>query len=734
MTKVGQTYENIYNSGYAMQDRRNSSAQLSPSQIKIPEYYDVPVNPAPKNFKEMLEENPIYSAAIKPMFGALIEHPFICIGTWLGIGALFDKYTDACGGKYENSLLKKIANFGDNIQESRFIQNKPVQTVLSKLNFAKKSGGRAIEKNTILKAMKETPSMPEWPLVKSSMFNQRQEVVQDFLRIVKELKLNSDEHAKLTELGLDKSEREMLSKMFKTKNLSDMPQEKAVNQILLQRLGKTEAEINKIHSLGAGASTKATKAAILKEMGLTKEKISLICEDNFEKYNQDVLNASKRVGKRVKIGAGHYSWLGPLTKPFERTISCDGIYNRLHSMGDGAKTATGRFMSKFVQMAHRGLTFGGGKLGLLIFIAPALIEAGINVRKAENKEKVSTGITSVVDSISWVFTFPLALKMMHSLGGAQYAGMGKDKVEQFRKIRDEFNLKNKQGLYANKADYEKARRIAEHKMDKLYNVKGQGWFTKGVRKLARFLMLDLDKFDGRNKGSWYKNILTKMPNALRDCVGVPMRVIIFGLLTMGVLDVAISKGIKAIFGDHYDPMKEEERKENKKAQNQKLKSDLNERLYDMQMAKIAALQQTKNGQIISMRGAAGVNNTTNTYQQQVYNPTDNYNYVPNAKNYIQNEKIEQNVDSYTYIPSSKNIIPAKNKDNNVDTYTYIPSSQCTIPQENNEQANAQRKYIPSQNAANIVKNFDNSGLESALNRADKAEKLAMKILSGNFEE
>ena len=44
-----------------------------------------------------------------------------------------------------------------------------------------------------------------------------------------------------------------------------------------------------------------------------------------------------------------------------------------------------------------------------------------------------------------------------------------------------------------------------------------------------------------------------------------------------------------------------------------------------------------------------------------------------------------------------------------------------------------KEYIPSQRAANLSKEFDNSGLDSALARADKAEENALKILSGNFE-
>ena len=93
---------------------------------------------------------------------------------------------------------------------------------------------------------------------------------------------------------------------------------------------------------------------------------------------------------------------------------------------------------------------------------------------------------------------------------------------------------------------------------------------------------------------------------------------------------------------------------------------------------------------------------------------------------------KEQVDNYTYIPSSQNIIPhEKNDTKSLDNYTYIPSSECIIKSDKNNETN--RKYIPSQAAANITKSFDNSGLQSALDRAQRAEANALKILSGNFE-
>ena len=89
------------------------------------------------------------------------------------------------------------------------------------------------------------------------------------------------------------------------------------------------------------------------------------------------------------------------------------------------------------------------------------------------------------------------------------------------------------------------------------------------------------------------------------------------------------------------------------------------------------------------------------------------------------------VDNYTYVPSSKNVIPAPKGESKLDTYTYIPSQENTIKQDNETNPN-KRTYIPSQMAANIQKTWDNSHLAGALERADRAEARAHRILAGDF--
>lgn len=705
------------NSNFNIQNYYPGQQQRQEQAVRIPNYYYVPDTYSPQSVKEVVKENPFYDMFLKPF----VEHPVAVLATWLGLGVGLDAYSTACSGKYEDSLVKKAANFGDNIQNSKIIQNKPVQAVISGLGSVGNAGKKAVQNSAILRAMKDTPTMPEWSTVKTQMFNQKQEVVQDFIRITEALKLDSAEAPSLKNIGLNDREITMLKKTFNVQKISQIPETEAVNQVLLDRLGKTPEEIKKIQGMGA-ASTKAVKTEILKEMGLDAEKLKLIKDDVYGKYINDVKTAAGKVKGKVKMGAGHYSWMGPLTKPFERTVGCDEIFNKLHSMSDGAKTGTGRFMSKAMQMIHRGLTFGGGKLGALIFIAPLLVELGINVKKADKDQKIGTAANGFVENISWVFTFPLALRMMHSIGGIKNAGMGKEKVEQYRKLVEDFNKRVeptilKDGIkvpnpntFKTKHEYDVARSVVEKQLKELRTVKGQNIFTRGLRKLAGCITPDLCRLNSYRNSNFAANTARKVPAFFRNAAGIPIRFGIWGLISMGVLSAALTKCTTAIFGKSYDAMKQDERKADKKKQEKFLKEDLNQRLYDTQKAKQFGRQPAVQAQppvqnIMTTKG-------TSPYSSQIPTP-------------------DTDVDNYTYIPSQQNIIPHSIKNSKVDTYTYIPSQECTIKSDKVNEA--QRKYIPSQAAANIQKTYDNSGLQSALDRAQKAEDKALRVLAGNFE-
>ena len=702
MTQINQNFDK-----YPISMQQGNQPQGNP--VRIPNYYYVPDNKM--SAQEAMDNNPLYQMTIKPFK----EHPITVLATWLGISALLDGYSKACSGDYEKSLVGKIAKFGDNIQESKLIQNKPVQTVLGGFQKVGNLGEKAVNNSAILRAMKNTPTQPEWQMVKSQMFNQKQEVVQEFIKIADTLKLGEEGALELKNVGITKAEKEMLKKAFSVNSISKIPEEKAVNQILLHRLGKPQAEINKILAMDSAGAFSATKTEILKAMGLDSNKLKLIKEDMTGKYTDDVMKACEKVKGKVKMGAGHYSYLGPLTKLFERTKGCDEVYNQLYSItkGGGAKTATGRALSKTVQVIHRGLTFGNGKLGALIFIAPILAEVFVNTKKADNDQKVGTFANGLVDNISWVFTFPVALKMMHAIGGIKYAGMSKADVEKYRDALKDFNNNVKLGKFKTKAEYNIAKNIVKQKLV----VKNQNIFTKGLRKLIGVLTLDLGTFKPYQNKNMVTNIVRKTPNLLRNVVGIPLRFGVWGAISMGVLGTALTKITSSIFGKSYDAEKQDEHKTSLKEQKQYLKKDLNDRLYE------------------EARKKQAININNNAMQQNIL--AQNQNISTRGKNeYSANipqvEEQRNKLDNYTYIPSQKNVVPHPIKENNRDNYTYIPSSKCTI-QPDPKDIEKKRRYIPSQEGAKIQKSFDNSGLQSALDRAQLAEDKALKVLAGNFD-
>ena len=727
MTQNIQNIDNR-NNGYAL-PQKAPTVRPQPQMVRIPDYY------APndkKSFKDYLEENPMYSTGIKGFFGPLIDHPIASVLTWFGCGFLLDKYTSACGGEYDKSLLKKVVNAGDKLENSKFVQSKPMQTILGLFKSGSKKSGNIIEKNSVLRAIWKTPTMPEWEMVKSEMIPQRQRVVHDFNHIVNELKLSGEGYAKLNKLALDKEENKLIKNLIKTSNLTE---EQASSYIQLRRLGEKEEEIMKIISKADGGVAD-TKKAILKAFGdKNVDWLKEIQEDTFGNKINEVQEATRRVGGKVKIGLGEFKPfglnLGPITSPTKRILGCDNVYNRLYSLDGGAKTATGRFMSRFMQMVHRGLTFGGGKLGVLLFIAPAFVETAINVHKAEPDQKVGTGVSNLVNHISWVFTFPFALQIMHHICGAKYAGMKEDDIKMIRKKISDFNKDNKDGKFANYEAWNKERKKVNEFVKQHSKVKGQKWYTRGIRKIAGWLTPDLGKVDAYNTGNMVTRKFSQLRNLPRNLFGVPARLVIFGLLTMGVLDSILNKSIKFIFGDSYDSMKEEEIKDAKKEQKKFLKEDLTERLYEAQKKKITgvnknttAQQNNLQGNAIAHHGAGGVNITG-------ANITGANSAGVNSAG-VNNGLDNQIIDNYSYVPSEKNVIKSEAKAK-TDNYSYIPSQNSTIKsnQENNPNT---RSYIPSQAAANISKTWDNSGLQDALNRADRAEQRALRVLSGNFDE
>ena len=569
-----QTAQNlIYPTGY--QDVYNLSHDKNGKAI-LPEFYENADKKEPKSIIDVLKNEPT------KMISTWFTNPLLMLGTCGALSYGVDAFNKGCSGEYEKSLLGKATRWGDKIEQSKFAQSKPVQgTVKAIKNGWNKMWG-FFNKSHLVRSMTETPSLAEWDSAKYDILPQDVRILEDFNTISDKLKLTSADAIRIKDVGPNAEERRMIKRLFNVNSVAKVPEEAQVGSVLLKRLGKSESEIASI--VAGGDSANIAKAEILKALGMSVddfEKIKLKPEEYIEKVKE----ACKKVGGKVKVKRGYHDFLGSF-QPLASEVSCDQIANKLKSLdiGDGAKTATGRFMSQLVQKIHRGFTFGGGKLAIFFFIAPWLVMAMKNTKKADPDQKVGTAAYGLVESISWVFTFPLAIKTIYALGGMKYAGMSKDDVTKYRDLITKFNATD----FADEAAYNLAKKDLKKQLKLLKNQNNNqlSLFSKIMKKIQSGLQLDLEMLKPFQGGSNIKNTLNKLPNFMRNCVGVPLRIIITGFVIESAYRNILMKGVKAIFGKNYDEIKEEEHDEAKKAQKEFTIQDLRRRMIELQEAKL----------------------------------------------------------------------------------------------------------------------------------------------------
>jgi hypothetical protein len=244
-------------------------------------------------------------------------------------------------------------------------------------------------------------------------------------------------------------------------------------------------------------------------------------------------------------------------------------------------------MSQAIQKIYRGFTFGGGKLGMLIFIVPHIVSAIMNTVKADRDEKIGTAVQNGIGVFSWVFTIPLATQWIYQLGGIKNAGLG-DKVAQIDALKEAYHA----------GQYNGTRKDLLKEIKQLSKVDGQNLLTKWARKIAGFFTSDLGTVKPIASETLFAKLKGNLGNLFKNVGNVPIRFIaVMGL--MGVLEGIINKTLSAIFGRSHDEMEVEAHAEEKKAQKSFTKEDLHQRLIDANQAKLAAngrLEQAFNPQ------------------------------------------------------------------------------------------------------------------------------------------
>ncbi len=745
----------------------NSSLENVPNS-DLPDLYYMPESyQKPKTFMDKIKKADIMGL-IAPWF----EHPLLMLGTAAGLSIGVDKFDKSCNKEYEKSIVGRAAKFGDNIQESKFVQSNGVQKVLK---FIKNGWGKiktTAMKSNMIRAMVESPTRPEWAMPKSELETTNQRIVQKFRELASKLGLTPDGgtelNFRLKNLVLDDAEMNGLKKLYNVKKLSKLSNAKeseAVNRIILQRLGCSKDEIVSI--LSSNSASETVVKEILKKSGLTEIEVKTIFEDTTGKSINLIEKACKNL-KNLRFANGRLAIMGSY-QPFTSIESPFGICNRIASktVGEGAKTKTGAFMSKLVQKLHEMFTFrGGGKGTVLLWVTPMLATAVLNTIKAEKEEKVGTAVSGVINSFAWVLYFPIVLKAIHAFGGIQYTGMGKAKVAEYLKDKQDFNKLVTEQKFGSWKEYWNAKRALKKKLKGMRQVKNQNLLTETLRGISRFSKSDLVKLESYQNKSVIGNFVRRIPNLMKDYVIFgPGRFILFLFGGAALADKLIEKTTTKLFGKGYDDLKDKEMESEKEKQEEFTMNDLRARMVEIQNSKLNPQAEEKVAEVkeistdktpkmvpesmieLAKKAEEPVEllkpealNENVTVEQEKITPNANVDAeeVQSKDNQIaENSQQNKNV-MEVFMPEIKRTdataeqhIKAKAiEEKKYDNYTYIPSSENVL--KNSDNTPQVNKYIPAQTAIKINKVFDNSGLESAIKRANRAEQRALSTLAGNF--
>lgn len=789
----------------------------------LPDLYYMPENyKKPKTFVDKLKK-----VDVMGLISSWFEHPLLMLGTAMGISMGVDAFDKSCNKEYEKSVVGRAAKFGDKIHESKFIRKEGTQKFLGGIKTGWGKFKNLLMKSNVVRAMVETPSNPEYSTPKQELKSMDYRIVEKFKDLAKRVGLvpTSDTVAgdielnlKLKDLILDGKEEEYIKKTFNVNKLSKAPREEAVNRIILQRLGKSEAEISSL--VNKSNATGSVLKELLQKSGLTDAELKRIFED--EVGSKEIVQLVDKACvnlQNLKVANGRLVFPGKV-QPLANIESFRGIHNRIQSMtiGAGARTETGRFMAKAVQKLHKMFTFGSNKLGVLFWITPMMVATILNTIKADRKEKVGTAASGIINSFAWVLYFPLVVKALYALGGIQYAGMGKEKVEEMNNLINKFNARTKLDnaeCFKTKAEYKEAKNVLEKKIKDLRKVKNQNFLTKTLRGISKFTKSDLMKIESFQGGSPVGNFFRRIPNKMKDLFLGRGRMLVFLLAAIPLVDKIIEKGTNKIFGKGYDEFKENDIREAKEKEEEFTINNLRSRLVEIQNNKLNPTPETANANsatnalnnlspnlppkttvpesmkklaelaeqnqektvpeenIIAKSEPVQLNDDSeesdditpiiaennseealpkeftadlepeNSYEEptpdvQAELPEETLN---TPKNLLTESENLNSTDPEQSIEEMTSVQPQYSQANNfdvkkvtepvrLDNYTYIPSSENIINKLN--PAQTINKYIPAQTPAKFDKIFDNSGLEAAIRRADRAEKRALDVLAGNF--
>lgn len=655
----------------------------------------------------------------------------LAIPSWFAIAKGMDKFAEKTRGDYDKTIYHKIGQFGDDlttrVKDSSFGRSSFAYSLNDGYknfkNFVRKN---VIDKFKVARAMAYTPSRPENPMVLTQAdgmlgffggdypqvvdsFLRRSVVIDDLERYgadAKDIQKFKDLYVKAATPGerllvLEKAEFECLSKYSRGAQLKGTALDTAVNDFAkldvkaraaklkdmkafewgaadLKELENLKTNIHsnpaKIIEVSSQANPKMFSRAFAKKPGMLNWiKSNLL---NRDVYGSEFANKMAASIGNMDLNAH---------PEYKQALQKAGLLNKI------PKSALGRILNKYTNIILEGATnrVAGGKLVALMqafYFADVLYKS----MKADGvSEKFKSFAERFTEMVAFFVAMPVAIKLMHSIGGLQYAGMGKTPeemkkaVEAYRAHLNAHNMKAMSGKFANKAEWKASKKALQKEL----NAGVRNPFTKLLKKIGRIVTVGLEQirpYDKTDIGvmkdgvkTYRKGIMSKIKDLFRhpkfgikQMAGYPVRIILGMMIILPFLSKLAVKGSHLIFGKPKNSLLDEG-KEPEQVKN-------NNQTQIPQQLQPQPVQQTTTTQ------------TTTSKQEQ----------------------------------SSSNLLD-RYKNNNTTTTVQ------TVKQQNNPQEPV-RTYIPSPVGVQIVnQREDTSSADQAMMRADNAAKLAMQTLKMN---
>ncbi len=708
---------------------------IDPEQVKQRVDQRVEDNYTVNRLAQMSGENP----------DDMLKQYALAVPIWYGLSQSMDYFAKACRGNYKDTVYNKIGNLGDelvntvnntSVGQSSFARG--LNTKMRGLNRWFKNN--IIQKSAILRSFTQTPTVPYHDMVRGQATFDKGALAFDYPQVaenfLKPLKYADDLDCYGADKNFIRKIKDEMSRATSAK-MRDEILERAQFELLSP--DKSDDAIRAFKALNTEGRANALKELKAQAFGYDDfahfEKVT----KDIHNHIDDVIAASKKAKKNMfsKIWAHDNNVVGKVQGHlFGRKVYASEFANKLTaSLGlqnSNHKTWLGKMLPKFSNIFLEASTnrIAGGKF-IAAMQAYFLAECLIKTAQAEGvSEKIKTFAERFTEMLGFFIFTPVAIKLWHSFGGIQYAGMSENFVKNAmnnlkrknfksdaefnaaKKLVQEFQDACKSGMKPHEAyrkvlkDFnERSLRAGWSKAEHKGGVKGLRYllrgdtknpFTKLLKKFARIGTVGLEQIRPYTKTAVEKGFVGKLKEIfrhpkywLKQGAGYPMRIIPIMFMLMPFLNNLGVKGIHKLFGRPQHSLLDKEE------------------------------DTTKQPQPIP-----GEMYQPNIYKQPL--PVGKVNSYPSDSNLLNKYKTQ-----IPQQPVSNSLKPGMNTTPKVSTKTQEPVRRYIPSPEGVKIASTepQRSYVPSPSAAPIKPDTeDPTAANQAMMRADAAEKNAMEVL------